>query len=151
VRYLLALGANLGDRAANLERGLALLAQSGVDVTARGAVVETAAWAGDSNLPFLNLPFLNLPFLNLVVEVETGHRPWALLALAKEIELRLGRDPAAARNAPRPLDVDLLACAGTTISSPQLTLPHPRLAGRDFLREPLRTLPTIAEWRASLS
>jgi 2-amino-4-hydroxy-6-hydroxymethyldihydropteridine diphosphokinase len=134
MRYLLALGSNLGDRSHSLEVARQKLAAHGVVTVTAGEVVETEPWDGDAALPYLNQ----------VLEVETELRPLALLELAKRLEVAAGRDLQGARNGPRPLDIDLLACRGTTMSSARLTLPHPRLAGRGFLRQPLQSLAAAA-------
>lgn len=93
------------------------------------------------------------PFLNTVAVAhvppldEAGLR--ALLRFAKTLEAEAGRshDPAARRDGPRPLDVDLLFAGDRTIELPPteggdgaLTLPHPRLGRRLFVLEPLAAL-----------
>lgn len=60
----------------------------------------------------------------------------AALAVAKLLEIQAGREPAP-RDAPRPLDIDLLLYGDTVLDHPELTLPHPRLAERRFVLEPL--------------
>jgi 7,8-dihydro-6-hydroxymethylpterin-pyrophosphokinase len=59
-----------------------------------------------------------------------------LLALAKHIEAALGRIPSFP-NAPRPIDIDIIFYGNRVISSPQLTIPHPRLEERAFVLVPL--------------
>lgn len=76
------------------------------------------------------------PFLNAAVRLTTSLPPEALLALCRAIERRLGRRPTR-RWADRVLDLDLLLYDSWTVDSAHLTLPHPRLATRDFQLLPL--------------
>ena len=166
-RVLLALGSNVGDRAGALAGALTSLEANGVRIVARGQVIETEAWTGDQTAEASTLPrrdagvgaggpprgnaapglaSAEAAYLNQVVEVETELDPWELFELAKRIERELGRPSREPRNAPRVLDIDLLAWLGTTIRSSRLSLPHPRLAGRSFLDEPLATLASAAEF-----
>lgn len=62
--------------------------------------------------------------------------PDAVLALAQQVERRAGRRRTE-RNAPRPLDVDLLLYGDLVTEEPELTLPHPRLKERRFVLAPL--------------
>ena len=75
-------------------------------------------------------------YLNTVVVGSTALAPDAVLALAKRLELAAGRRRGP-RGAPRPLDVDLLVHGSRVLTSPELTLPHPRLALRRFVLAPL--------------
>lgn len=78
-------------------------------------------------------------YLNTAVAGVTARPPEALLALARRLERAAGRrrDPGAPRDAPRPLDVDLLVYGDRTSADPVLTLPHPRLRERRFVLAPL--------------
>jgi 7,8-dihydro-6-hydroxymethylpterin-pyrophosphokinase len=67
----------------------------------------------------------------------TARPPAAILRLAKQLEADAGRDPAAPRWGPRPLDVDLLLYGDVVCHDPRLTLPHPRLHERAFVLVPL--------------
>ncbi len=128
-RALLALGSNLGDRQANLARAIAGLIEQGCEVLQQSSVIETVPWGTEAPERYLNG----------VVEVRTDLDPWSLLATTQSVERALGRTPGA-RNAPRPMDVDIVAYEGVTVVSATLTLPHPRLAGRDFVWGPLAEL-----------
>jgi len=94
-------------------------------------------------------------YLNTVAELVTElDSPCHLLESLLRIELRLGRDRTAGRNAPRTLDLDLIVVEGLeghwtwpkpgdlAVLGPELTLvlPHPRAAGRDFVMEPAAAL-----------
>ena len=77
------------------------------------------------------------PFLNAVLELSIAMEPQDLLRKLKNIENALGRQPSSQRNGPRIIDIDLLYCENLTISSPGLTLPHPQIARRRFVLQPL--------------
>ena len=66
-----------------------------------------------------------------------GETPESLLAKLQSLEKEFGRKPKPERNAPRPLDLDLIAFGGETRATPELTLPHPRVAQRRFVLLPL--------------
>jgi 2-amino-4-hydroxy-6-hydroxymethyldihydropteridine diphosphokinase len=125
----LALGSNLGDRAASILAALAELETVGVHVLARAPLYETDPVTADPQ------PL----FLNTVARVETSLAADELLAVCLAVERSLGRDrPAGAVSpAPRPIDIDLLLYAGAVIDRPGLIVPHPRLLERPFVRIPL--------------
>jgi 2-amino-4-hydroxy-6-hydroxymethyldihydropteridine diphosphokinase len=75
-------------------------------------------------------------FINAAVEIDTGLSPSALLQALLAIEQRAGR-VRAERNGPRILDLDVLHVDGVQLDSPELTLPHPRMADRAFVLLPL--------------
>ncbi len=80
------------------------------------------------------------PFVNAVAEIETAMGPEALLAALHAVEAGFGRRRSE-RNAPRTLDLDLLAYGDERREAGPdgegLILPHPRLAGRAFVLVPL--------------
>lgn len=128
---LLALGSNIGDREGFLQRARNALEAVGVGIVKASAILET---------PALLLPDSptewNIPYLNQVIEVRTHHAPEALLACAKSIEAGLGRQDRG-RWGPREIDIDLLAYYAERRETPSLTLPHPRIAEREFVLKPL--------------
>jgi pantoate--beta-alanine ligase len=127
----LGLGSNLGDRQAHLERALARLEQvPGCAVRAVSQWRETAPVGGPPQGPYLNG----------AAHLETTLPAVALLAVLKEIEREAGRDLDAGRNQPRPIDLDILLYGDERIDSLVLQVPHPRLAERAFVREPLLEL-----------
>ena len=126
----LALGANLGDRVANLAAGLDALAAGGVEIDGVSAVYDTPSWgvpAGPEQPRFANIAAGGRTAL-------TAHD---LLALCKRIEAAAGRDFDAPRNSARPLDVDILMIEGEMLSGPDLVVPHPRMHERAFVLVPL--------------
>ena len=72
--------------------------------------------------------------------------PESLLAEAKALERRFGRDGAWQRNAPRPLDLDVLAFGGEMRSTAAFTLPHPRATERAFVLVPLAEIVPALVW-----
>ena len=126
---LLALGGNVGDSRAILDRAVALLCDGKeVRLTARSSDYRTPPWG------FKYQP----PFVNLCIAVDTTLGPRELLAQAQEVERTLGRDRAhEKRNGPRTADIDLIAYDDLTLDEPNLTLPHPRLFERAFVLVPL--------------
>jgi 2-amino-4-hydroxy-6-hydroxymethyldihydropteridine diphosphokinase len=119
------LGANLGDREASIRA-----AASALPATRLSTIRETAPWG------YVDQP----AFLNAVAEVETDLAPQPFLGRLLEIERRLGRRRDGARWGPRTIDLDLLLFGTETVDEPGLTVPHPRLAERAFVLEPLGEL-----------
>jgi 2-amino-4-hydroxy-6-hydroxymethyldihydropteridine diphosphokinase len=129
VQALLALGGNVGDSRAILDRAVALLCDGkDVRLTARSSDYRTPPWG------FKYQP----PFVNLCIAVDTTLKPRELLARAQAVEHRLGRDRAhEKRNGPRTADIDIIAYGDETLDTPNLKLPHPRLFERAFVLVPL--------------
>ena len=121
---LLALGGNVGNSRAILDRAIALLCDGKeVRLIARSSDYRTPPWG------FKYQPH----FVNLAIAVETTLGPHELLARAQEVELQLGRDRAhEKRNGPRTADIDIIAYDDVTLNEPNLTLPHPRLVRTSF-------------------
>ena len=126
---LLALGGNVGDSRAILDRAIALLCDGKeVRLTARSSDYRTPPWG------FKYQP----AFVNLCIAVDTTLAPRELLERAQAVELTLGRDRAhEKRNGPRTADIDIIAYDDLTLDEPNLTLPHPRLFERAFVLVPL--------------
>jgi 2-amino-4-hydroxy-6-hydroxymethyldihydropteridine diphosphokinase len=122
----IALGANLGDRAANLSAARAALSMvAGVDLLAASSVEET--------VPLGSL--VQGPYLNQMVAVATTLEPHALLLRLQRIEGQLGRIRTQRWGA-RTIDLDIVRFGERSLQSPTLVLPHPGLAERAFwLRE----------------
>jgi 2-amino-4-hydroxy-6-hydroxymethyldihydropteridine diphosphokinase len=80
-------------------------------------------------------------FVNAVVALETELGPLELLDGLLAIEKEFGRDRAAGfANGPRTLDLDILLVGGLEVRSPDLLIPHPRLAQREFVLAPLNEI-----------
>ncbi|HEY2839325.1 MAG TPA: 2-amino-4-hydroxy-6-hydroxymethyldihydropteridine diphosphokinase [Pirellulales bacterium] len=124
---LIALGANLGDRAETMSRAVALLGQnSHFHSLTHSAWRETTPIGGPAGQP---------PYLNGALIVSTALPPAQVLAELQAIELRLGRDRQV-RWGSRTIDLDLLLYDDLILSTPELTLPHPGMAFRKFVIEP---------------
>ena len=122
---LLGLGANLGDPVANLARAVAALGDE-VRVDAVSSLYRSEP------VGFAEQP----DYYNLVVRGRTRLGPLGLLRRAREIEEALERRRPFP-NAPRTIDVDLLAYGDRVMRTAELTLPHPRLHLRGFVLHPL--------------
>src|SRR5271169_3381033 len=82
-------------------------------------------------------PFDQPDYLNAVVVGTTSLAAHALLALLRNVERAAGRKPVAEKDAPRPLDLDLLLYGDERTATRRLTVPHPRLTSRLFVLVPL--------------
>jgi len=125
MQVYLGLGANLGDRQANLARALKLLGER-LHVELVSSIYETEP-VGYAEQPL---------FLNAVCRAQTELGPLQLLSLVKGIEASLGRVPSFP-NAPRPIDIDIIFYGDLIMETPDLTIPHPRLEERAFVLIPL--------------
>lgn len=140
---LVALGSNLGDRAAHLRAGLEGLATLG-QVLPSPLTIETPDEGGQGPA-----------YLNTVACLEASMKDVRdLLVELLRLELASGRDRTLGLGAPRTLDLDLVAVRGVRgvfrwtappdllVLGPSLLLelPHPRALGRAFVREPWRAL-----------
>ncbi len=121
----LALGANLGDRAANLQAAIAAL-PTWMHLLACSPVYETEPW-GYTDQP---------AFLNQAVAGQTALSPEDLLIGLKDLEAILGRKPTF-HYGPRVIDIDILLYDDLILDTPTLILPHPRLHERAFVLAPL--------------
>ncbi|MGC9972955.1 MAG: 2-amino-4-hydroxy-6-hydroxymethyldihydropteridine diphosphokinase [Bryobacteraceae bacterium] len=122
----LSLGSNLGDREGHLREAIALLGAEGLRVLRVSSLYETEP------MEVRGQPW----FLNLVVEAETDLFPRQVLARIRKIELGLGRKRGRPKG-PRTIDIDILLFGESVIETTDLTVPHPRLAERRFVLEPL--------------
>jgi 2-amino-4-hydroxy-6-hydroxymethyldihydropteridine diphosphokinase len=121
----LALGSNLGDRRANLEQAIGCLA-------ARLTISHVSSLYATAPAYVTDQP----PFLNAALAGATALDPPALLAFLKEIERAMGRTPTL-RYGPRLIDLDILLYDDLVVETPDLQIPHPRLAERAFVLAPL--------------
>ena len=129
VTALLALGGNIGDSRAILERAITLLCDGkAVKLIARSSDYQTPPW-GMKYQP---------PFVNLAIAVETALKPLDLLERTQAVELRLGRDRLVEKRwGPRTADIDILSYADVSMKNADLTLPHPLMFERAFVLVPL--------------
>ena len=128
-QIFIALGANIPSAAGppeiTLKAALAALRERGVQIRTISSFRQTDAWPDPSDPPFVNA----------VAGIETDLQPVALLGLLHEVETSFGRKRSVP-NAPRSLDLDLIDYRGRVMQG-ALELPHPRMAVRRFVLEPL--------------
>lgn len=124
---IVALGSNLGDKAANIDRAIRLLTEEGdVRLLARSRDYATEPW-GKTDQDW---------FVNAAIAVATDLAPRDLLIRCKEIERRMGR-VAREKWGPRIIDLDLLVYRDTALNDVDLVLPHPHIGARAFVLAPL--------------
>ncbi len=121
----LSMGSNLGNRIAQIEQGLKLLAEAGVEILKISSYYETA--------PFGPVPQDN--FINIVAKARTALPPLALLEAVHRVEAACGRERLV-RWGPRTLDIDILLYGSRVMTEPQLQLPHPGIQDRAFVLIP---------------
>ena len=139
----LALGSNLGDRNAYLERAISLINERVGEVLRRSSFIETEPWGFESSHRFLNG----------VILCATQLSPRELLKATQQIERELGktRKHATVRQLStinsqlstykdRPIDIDILLYDDLTVDEPDLKIPHPLMHQRDFVMIPLNEI-----------
>jgi len=121
----IALGSNLGDRAANLAHATDLMDEV-IQITAASSIYETPPWG-----------VIDQPrFLNQVIKGCTTLAPINLLYELKAIERLMGRRETV-RYGPRIIDLDILLYGQRVIQYNRLQVPHPRMLERAFVLVPL--------------
>jgi 2-amino-4-hydroxy-6-hydroxymethyldihydropteridine diphosphokinase len=121
----IALGSNLGDRAANLAKTREMLADD-IQVLQCSSIYQTAPWGYSEQDDFYNQ----------VLEAETDLSPMRLLGRMKRIEKQMGRKKTF-RNGPRVIDLDILFYDDLILDTRRLVIPHPRLHERAFVLVPM--------------
>ena len=132
-RVLLGLGANIGDRLANLRAAVDGLADF-LQVEAASPVCETAPMYDTDQSAYLNMAVTGL----------TDLEPRPLLDALKALERRIGR-VRSRRYGPRSIDLDIVFYADRIVCEPGLDIPHPRVAERAFVLAPAADI--AADWR----
>jgi 2-amino-4-hydroxy-6-hydroxymethyldihydropteridine diphosphokinase len=131
-RAYVGLGANLGDREATIRRAVELLgAEPGVEVVAVSTLRETDPVGYADQPRFLN------GAAAVVTRLSAPELLERLLAVERELGRVRGEGP---RYGPRAIDLDLLLFGREVVDEPGLSVPHPRLAERAFVLEPLHEL-----------
>ncbi len=130
MKLFLLLGTNLGDREANIREAMKLLEEALGKAEAASQIVETEA-----------ISFDGPAFLNCVARWECRRRPETVLGICKRTERAMGRDetpeyrPDGSRvYHSRVIDIDILVYGGRRMDTPQLTIPHPQVEGRPFVK-----------------
>ena len=127
-KLYLALGSNIGDRAANLKAAIKAIKPE-VNTTKCSPVYETPPWGYDDQPRFLNQ----------VIEAETDLSPGELLSHLKETEKLLGREKTF-KNGPRVIDLDIIFYDDLVVNSPPLVIPHAHMQERAFVLIPLAAI-----------
>jgi 2-amino-4-hydroxy-6-hydroxymethyldihydropteridine diphosphokinase len=128
-----ALGSNLGDRAAHLAQARSALSLvPDTRIEAVSSIEETAPLGA----------MAQSPYLNQMVALRTTLSPETLLAALQRIEQRMGRERAT-RWGPRTIDLDIVRHGECERRSGELVLPHPGLAHRDFWQRELAELTAL--------
>jgi len=126
--YLLT-GGNVGNRQQYLDNAALLIEAACGKITRRSAIYETAAWGKTDQPAFLNQA------LELSTLLDAGELMRALLL----IEQKTGRERAE-KYGPRTIDIDILLFNSAIIHSALVTVPHPQMANRRFVLEPLNEI-----------
>ena len=129
-RAFVALGSNLGDRAAHLQKAREALASLPETELLRESAIEETAPLGGMQQP---------PYLNQMVLLETGLEPRALLQACQAIERKEGRERGE-HWGPRTLDLDIVRFGSRRVTHSDLIIPHPELSNRDFWQRELAEL-----------
>lgn len=125
---MIGLGSNQGDRAANIAAAIKALQARDVHILKKSAIYETEPVGGPPQPDYLNSAVL----------IVTAISAEELLERCMAVERSLGRvRPDPVRWGPRPIDLDLLWIEGEGIDTPDLVIPHPRVAERLFALRPL--------------
>ncbi|MBA4248702.1 MAG: 2-amino-4-hydroxy-6-hydroxymethyldihydropteridine diphosphokinase [Microbacterium sp.] len=127
---VIALGSNLGDREATLERAVAAL-----DALPESSILAISSWHGTVALTVDGLDPEKPAYLNGVALLQTHLDPYSLLDAMRAIEAENGRERIE-RWGDRTLDLDLIAFDELEIDSDVLQVPHPRAHERDFVLAP---------------
>jgi 2-amino-4-hydroxy-6-hydroxymethyldihydropteridine diphosphokinase len=122
----IALGANIGNREANMRMALRAMTRM-ARVQAVSGLYKSEPEGGAAQPAYYNA----------VCCIETGLEPRPLLRFLKGLEHEIGRRSTAEPAGPRPIDLDILLFDDRVVESDGLTIPHPRLASRSFVLQPL--------------
>lgn len=126
--YLL-IGGNQGDRLQNLQQAIRLLEQDAGEILQLSDIYETAAWGWEDQPAFLNQ----------ALALHTRLAPEDLLQTTLQIEKKMGRERHR-QYAPRNIDIDIIFYGDEVVNLPTLTIPHPQMAKRRFVLQPLADL-----------
>jgi 2-amino-4-hydroxy-6-hydroxymethyldihydropteridine diphosphokinase len=129
-QVIFGLGSNYGDREAHLAKAIEALRRSFSGIKLSPVYEAKALLPGGAPKEW------DTPYWNMAVGAMTGDGPVPLLAIAKSIEQKGGRQERG-RWAPREIDVDILAVGDMVLRSRTLVIPHRELIRRDFALVPL--------------
>lgn len=135
----IALGANLSSEKGSFVKALERLEAKGVTVLDVSGLWRSPSWPPGQGHP---------DYLNAAAKVAFGGTPEELLERLQAVEAEFGRIRTV-RNAPRPMDIDILDFDGMWVKNERLTLPHPRMLSRGFVLFPLSQI--APEWTDPVS
>lgn len=126
-KVFLGLGSNVGESEVNLRTAIKLIEKNKqVVLINNSSLYETKPYG----------PVSQNNFYNLVVEIKTEYSPTDLFDFLKEVEQKIGREPAE-RWGPRSIDIDILLYSDVVVHSEVITIPHKDMLNRDFVLLPL--------------
>ena len=130
----LAIGSNLGNKLANIERAKFELQNNNIKIINCSGNFESESWPNPSYPKFINI----------IIEVETNLSPLDLLEICNLIETKLGRKRSI-KNAPRTCDIDIIDYKKKILNlkKDSLILPHPRMHKRNFVLLPLFAINSV--------
>lgn len=130
VTCYIGIGSNIGDRLGYIEKAIGMMKSNSDIVLKRvSSIYQTDPVGG----------VCQDKFLNGVIEIETRLSPRDLLMSLGSIERDLGR-VRSVKNGPRTIDLDILYYGDQSVNDEDLIIPHPRIAGREFVLKGLREL-----------
>lgn len=145
---IVALGSNIGDKTANIDRAIALLTgREDVQLSRRSRDYRTPPW-GKTDQDW---------FVNACISVDTSLDPHALLRRCLDVEEAMGRKRAE-KWGPRIIDLDVLVFGDVMLDEAELTLPHPQITKRAFVLAPLADVApdlviegrSVAQWLSAI-
>ncbi len=141
MKFVIALGANLGDRHATLDEAVRLIGREIGAVSACSKFIDT-----EPLVPQERVGEVQPPYLNGVLICDAEITPALVLSHLLDIEKRLGRVRGVTdiRWGPRTVDLDLIAADSEVIETPTLTLPHPEMHKRLFVLAPMAEI--YSDW-----
>lgn len=124
----LALGSNLGNTRQHIEEAIRNIEWEIGEIIHQSSIVESAPWGFESKHRFANA----------VIAIQCALAPYALLDATQKIEQKMGRTvKTGAAYTDRIIDIDILLYDQLIINQPNLCIPHPHIAHRAFVYEPL--------------
>ncbi len=139
-KVVIGLGSNLGDRGSYLSRARQLIAERVGEIAATSSVSETESWGFEAPA-----------FLNQAIVAYTKLSPIELLDCLQAIERELGRTQKTRIQdgnpvySSRTIDLDILDYDGLRYQDERLTIPHPQIVHRDFVKAELEELGLLHE------
>jgi 2-amino-4-hydroxy-6-hydroxymethyldihydropteridine diphosphokinase len=124
------LGGNIGDTNHYFNEVCRIFEESGIQIVKKSSVYETEPWGFKAIQTFLNQ----------VLAVDTALSPDEFLGLCQQIELKSGRQRGSEQYISRTIDIDILLWKDEVIDLPELKVPHPLIAKRRFVLDPLHEI-----------